>query len=67
MGIFSKDAQEEKSIVATAVCAVVFFSFVAGYYWGKTATTQELQDEFNESVLADKIAYATALDLEDDI
>ncbi len=67
MAIFSKDTQEEPSIVATLFFAVVFFSFVAGYYWGKTNSTQDLHEEFTESVLADKIAYATALDLEDDI
>ena len=66
MGIFS-GAKDEQSLVVTSFLAVVFFSFVSGYYCGKKNNALELQEEFNEGVLADKIAYATALDLEEDI
>ena len=49
------------SQIVSAGIMLLFFAFVAGYYWGKKNTVSELRETFDRETVADKISYSLAL------
>lgn len=45
----------------SAIILLVFFAFVAGYYWGKKSTFSEIKDTLEIETVADKISYSLVI------
>jgi SPOR domain len=50
--------ERQVSTIAAGLLMILFFVFIAGYYWGKQAALDPVGSHIMEDALADKVYYA---------